>query len=251
MKTKYLVKVVVCLSSLLLLVACGGKKEDTSHSSQSKSAKKQSVSKSSSSASSEEPVQKSQVYADLLNVFTGESLPSNVFPPNNQQISAAYTTPHSQSYQLNYYEVSTALPLNDSSLASATPFATFKKDEVASSDEAIQAVGYQESGGQALALHHGITGYQQGAAGSTYLGWKEGRWSLVVQVTNGTDQNAETVANNIIDLLDTVYLPAPSDVGQITIHVGSSNTLSYNEGNIVYTLTHQDYLSLLKMAASQ
>ena len=34
--------------------------------------------------------------------------------------------------------------------------------------------------GQPVDLGYNITGYKQGAAGSCYLSWQEGNWSLVV-----------------------------------------------------------------------
>lgn len=38
-----------------------------------------------------------------------------------------------------------------------------------------------DNGGQPVDLGYNITGYKQGAAGSSYLSWQEGNWSLVVR----------------------------------------------------------------------
>lgn len=39
-----------------------------------------------------------------------------------------------------------------------------------------------DNGGQPVDLGYNITGYKQGAAGSSYLSWQEGNWSLVVRL---------------------------------------------------------------------
>jgi hypothetical protein len=248
----HMAKIMVLSCSLGLLVACGEKKDDLATNSKSKptiSTKQSKKSTISSEQNTQGQLTEVPVTNDLQKIFVGEKLPSIIPYTNAQQISATYTTPHSKSYTISYFATDKRLLLNDTSLANQIPFATFDKEEKATESEAIQAIGNTELDGIPIALNHNIQGYQQGAAGSTYVAWKEGNWSLLVQTTNDSDDDATVVANQIIDLLEKIYLPAPSNAGLIKIHVGASNELSYNQKNIVYKVTHTNYLSLLEMTA--
>lgn len=264
---KWTIKMVILLSIITLTVGCDNqtskKSNEQNSSAQSKNSSKisetnqKTVSTSSQTNGSSETSEivsgknSEKVITDkLANIFSGEKLPNLIYGPTNRYLTATYTTPKSKDYQINYFFTDQQLALNDASLNSMATAASFQKQEFATSQEAINAVGYLAADGIAVNLNHGITGYQQGAAGSTYLAWQEGNWSLVVQTTNSTAEDPIAVANSVIDLLESIYLPAPTNVGQITIHLHSSNQLVFNQDNIVYTLTHSDYLALLRMAAS-
>lgn len=256
---KQIIRMLILCYLITVTVGCSNQSEKTSNQTVSTQSSKKSSEKSTentvTSSSETEVVTSGEAseqatVKDLANIFYGEKLPTLIYSPTDSYLGASYTTPKSKDYQINYFATDQQLALNANSLNSAVAFATFKKQEFSTDQEAINAVGYLPADGMAVNLNHGMTGYQQGAAGSTYLAWVEGNWSIVVQVSNSTSDNAVEIANSIIDLLETVYLPAPSNVGQITIHSNSSNQLIFNQGNTVYTLTHSDYLALLKMTAS-
>ena len=51
-----------------------------------------------------------------------------------------------------------------------------------------------DNGGQPVDLGYNITGYKQGAAGSSYLSWQEGNWSLVVRASNINGESPDDLA---------------------------------------------------------
>lgn len=256
---KPLIRMLILCCLVMVISGCSSQNQKTSKSTEFTQSSKASTAKSSVSGVSDsdesekitsgETSEKATI-EKLATIFAGEKLPTLVYGSSANYLGATYTTPKSKDYQINYFATDRQLALNDGSLDAAEAFATFKKQEFSTDQEAIDAVGYLPADGLAVNLNHGITGYQQGAAGSTYLAWQEGNWSLVVQTTNSAQEDPIAIANSVIDLLENIYLPAPTNVGQITIHLNSNYQLVFNQNNMVYTLTHSDYLALLKMAAS-
>ena len=119
-----------------------------------------------------------------------------------------------------YYGLDQQLSLNDKALNEETPLAAFQSKEYQSADEAAAAVNVTaDDGGQAVDLGYGITGHMQGAAGSSYLSWQEGNWSLTVRAVNQEEQDPVPVAKEVVAYLEEAMLPAP-EVGQITIDMG-------------------------------
>ncbi len=256
---KKITNLAMILAVALVLTACDhqaskGDKQQTETSTVSSSKPSQSESKSEKSdeQNKENPdhIKDQDTLSALKTIFVNDRLPTDVYGQNNQLIAAKYSTPRSQNYNIDYFETNQPMALNDAKLEGLSPFATFKKSEYGTYEEAKNAVGYTIPDGIPTMLNHGIQGFQQGAAGSTYIGWQEGKWSILFQTTNANGEDALKLANQIVDLLETIYLPAPTDVGQIRLHSGSTNELAFNNGNTVYSLTHRDSLSLLKMAAS-
>lgn len=154
-----------------------------------------------------------------------------------------------------YYNLPQALVMNHRSLNQATPFASFKKTSYDTAGKAKEAVGYQyDDGGQKVDLGHSIAAYQQSGAGSTYLSWKEGNWSLLVRASNVLGQEPVTTAKEVVAYLEEAFLPIPKSVGQITIDLTASdqqaNTVTWQADKVVYTVSHEDPLPALEMAVS-
>lgn len=103
-------------------------------------------------------------------------------------------------------------------------------------------------------LGHQITGYQQGAAGSSYLEWQEGNWRIRIRGNNIDGQEPLPLAKEIVAYLEENRLPAPEQFGKITIDMGDATNraveVSWQEPKNVYTITHQDPMAALKMAVS-
>ena len=93
----------------------------------------------------------------------------------------------------------------------------------------------------------------QGAAGSSYLSWQEGNWSLTVRAVNQEEQDPVPVAKEVVAYLEEAMLPAP-EVGQITIDMGKNDhtatTVVWQQEKTLRTVQHQDARSALKMAVS-
>lgn len=97
-------------------------------------------------------------------------------------------------------------------------------------------------------------GHQQGAAGSTYLNWQEGNWSLTVRGLNSEGQDPVATAKKMVNYLEEAFLPVPKTLGQITVDLGSSGyqraQVVWQVDEIVYRVTHQDPLGALQVAVS-
>ena len=111
-----------------------------------------------------------------------------------------------------------------------------------------------DTNGRQVDLGYNITGYQQGAAGSSILEWQEGNWSIRVRASNIEGQDPVPLAKEIVAYLEKASLPAPEKYGKITVEMNDSSQqatqVSWQEPKNVYTVTHKDTLSALKMAVS-
>lgn len=174
--------------------------------------------------------------------------------PNNQALNVASAIEVNRISVL-YYAMDEALIMNHRQLNNETPFSSYLVTDYGSDAEAQAAVNYiVDDGGQAVDLGYGITGYQQGAAGSTYLNWQEGNWSLTVRGQNGSDQDPVATAKEMVTYLEEAFLPVPQTLGQINVDLASSgyqsSQVTWQVGDIVYRVTHQDPIGALQVAVS-
>jgi hypothetical protein len=89
-----------------------------------------------------------------------------------------------QSYEVIFYQTKKALPINDKSLQPngnvpviASFIARTYEDPSSATDIFPPIV---EGGPEAVDLGHGIKGFSEGAAGHSYLNWREGNWILQI-----------------------------------------------------------------------
>lgn len=149
-----------------------------------------------------------------------------------------------------------AIPVNDARVNQLTPISSFEKKTYGSDAEAKNAVNQIiDNGGQPVDLGYNITGYKQGAAGSSYLSWQEGNWSLVVRASNINGESPDDLAKNVVNILEQETLPAPNTVGQITLNVAGTtdynrNSVVWQAGTVVYSVHHFDPIQAVKMATS-
>ncbi|EPH94772.1 hypothetical protein D920_02744 [Enterococcus faecalis 13-SD-W-01] len=181
-------------------------------------------------------------------------LPTKVPVAQNLNIAAAETK---QGFSVLYYDLGQKLPLNDQQLNQETPQATYLyRYAFASSNEAVTAMQpfTVDTNAQPVDLGHDITGYQQGAAGSSYLEWTEGNWRLRVRASNIDGQDPVPAAKDIVNYLEENTLPAPEIVGLITLDLADTSNkaaqVSWQNGTDLYTITHHDPLTALEMAVS-
>ncbi len=192
---------------------------------------------------------------ELQSAFPKEKTPtaSVEHPQTDLNIAVANET---NRFSVLYFDMKQSLVLNDQALNNQQPIAHFEKKSYSSEKEAKEAVN-QLNGSDGVAtidLGYGITGYQQGAAGSTYLSWNEGNWSLYVQASNIEGQDPIPTAKKVVAFLEKNYLPAPKTVGQIAIHLNmndyQANQIIWQDHKLVYTISHSDTIAALKMAVS-
>lgn len=156
---------------------------------------------------------------------------------------------------VSYYLVDQQIPLNDPLLSNATPVAQFQRILHNSVEEAKNDVAPNtDADGQPVDLGYNITGHQQSGAGSTYLNWQEGNWSLAVQANNLDGEDPQPLAKEIVEYLEKAFLPAPKDVGSGNFVVTSSdyrsNLVAWQEGTTVYKTSNENTMNSLKMAVS-
>ena len=181
----------------------------------------------------------------------------NVPMPLDVPVSSGYlniaATHTKQGYSILYYRTDRPLGLNADELNQETPIATYLYQYgFASSQETIQVLQPFEidTNGQQVDLGSRITGYQQGAAGSSFLEWQEGNWRIRIRGNNIEGQDPLLLAKEIVAYLEENSLPAPEQFGKITVDMGDTTNraveVSWQEPKNAYTITHQ----ALKMAVS-
>ena len=198
--------------------------------------------------------QANQVLNQLANMFPGQGLPQAILTSQTNNFLTAATTSQADqnNFRVLYYAEKEAIPVNDARVNQLTPISSFEKKTYGSDAEAKNAVNQIiDNGGQPVDLGYNITGYKQGAAGSSYLSWQEGNWSLVVRASN---INGE-LAKNVVNILEQETLPAPNTVGQITLNVAGTtdynrNSVVWQAGTVVYSVHHFDPIQAVKMATS-
>lgn len=160
----------------------------------------------------------------------------------------------SANYVINYSVGSKARPLNDPALQNEVPYATFTKKTYGSFDDAKAAINYHsgsdDQGLPKVGLGHNISGVIDSGAGNRYLHWNEGQWSFVVHAAAVNGEDPTSMAKQVVELLESSYLPAPKSVGAGEFDVSGNNKLTWQDGQTVYSLTGKSARTLITMAAS-
>lgn len=87
-------------------------------------------------------------------------------------------------------------------------------------------------------LGDGITGTLNSGAGQQMLQWNEGNWSFTVRASAVQGQGPTPTAKQIVNELQTVYLPAPQNHGVGTFDIATNTyTLTWQKNNKVYSVS--------------
>ena len=87
-------------------------------------------------------------------------------------------------------------------------------------------------------LGDGITGTLNSGAGQQMLQWNEGNWSFTVRASAVQGQYPTPTAKQIVNELQTVYLPAPQNHGVGTFDIATNTyTLTWQKNNKVYSVS--------------
>lgn len=116
--------------------------------------------------------------------------------------------------------------------------------------------GYQTSqetqGLPVVNLGHGITGTLDSGAGQSYLHWNEGNWSFTVRASAVNGQDPTNTAKEIVNQLETTYLPAPQNQGSGTFDIATGNyQLTWQKNNQVYSVTGNSPQDVIQKAVNQ
>ncbi|QCR32472.1 hypothetical protein C1N55_09920 [Lysinibacillus sp. SGAir0095] len=167
------------------------------------------------------------------------TLPTN-FPVTKGKYLTAITSSQQDVVTFDFYETDSELPINDLNIKNngqfighlvITKFATAE----AASEEIDKSIFTE---GKAVNLGHGITGYQDGGAGSLFTSWNEGRWAIIVRSRTEKSEEGLATAKKTVEFLETNTMPVPKQNGHLHIDAEHKGSLAkWQKQNIVYTLT--------------
>lgn len=233
-------KIVPAIAVLgLVLTACGqgnSNKSSNSNSQESSSSVKSSNSSSSDSSSSKSSSDESSSNSASSN-HTDKKLGNEKLPRQNS--AASKISGDKANYNVRY----------------STDGATFNKKTYSNASAASQQVDYQSSdstkGLPSVDLGYSIKGHEDRGAGQAYVSTNFGNWSLVshANVENGSDKAVEN-AKAAVKFVQSNSLPVPQSKGNIQIESDTESSVTWQEGNSVYTVKAPNATAALKMATS-
>ncbi|GGO05922.1 hypothetical protein [Saccharibacillus kuerlensis] len=203
-----------------------------------------------------------QVRAELK--FTKALLPTKFEIENEHYLTASIEKNEDRAFNVVFYETEEAVPVGDESLAPTgeTPIVAVLNAETYE-DPLNQEDIFFDTPNMAnipsemsVDLGHGIGGMKEGAAGTQYLTWKEGRWALQIQSLSVDKMDQAGIAKKMVNYLESHSLPVPDDEGRVQVNYQQGgntvqNRISWNQGSVVYTLeTQRVPLEALAMTVS-
>ena len=206
-----------------------------------------------------------EVIQQIRNQLTikNASLPTSFTLEKGSYLSAVIPSNTADAFKVNFYATTKPVAINDASLTasdSKVPVLAFY--EVKTYKDPDQPEIFPETDlkdipdDMAVDLGHGIKGMSEGAAGSQYLTWQEGRWTLQIRSVSEDEMNNPGIAKKMVEYLESHTLPVPKDKGYIKVEYPSGGkavhvTISWQDGNKIHQLkTDQVPLEALGMAVS-
>ncbi|CAM4016474.1 hypothetical protein [Saccharibacillus endophyticus] len=191
-------------------------------------------------------------------------LPTEFELADGHYLTASIEKNEEAAFNVVFYETEEVVPVDDDSLAPTgeTPIlaivnAESYADPLSREDIFFPASDLEDiSSEMAVDLGNGIQGMQEGAAGTQYLTWKEGRWVLQIQSLSEDQMDQPGIARKMVDYLETHSLPAPDDAGRISAKYQQGgdavqNIVAWNKGDVVYQIeTQRVPLEALAMTVS-
>lgn len=196
---------------------------------------------------------------DTINTDIEVELPEDVKIAEGKHLSAR-TTSNAGSYEVAFYETDEPMDINDAQLEESEPIMLVKGASYASTEEAQEQIGYQEiqEGMPEVDLGYDITGYQDAGAGSSFITWHEGRWSMIVRARNDEAGNTAglELATAIVEKLETQTLPIPHENGAGTFSSWDhdevdTNRIAWQEEAVVYEVSTADPLALIDFVTEE
>ena len=190
---------------------------------------------------------------DTINTDIEVELPEDMKVAEGKYLSAK-TTSNAESYEVAFYETDEPVDINAAQLEESEPIMLVKGARYASTEEAKEQIGYQEiqEGMPEVDLGYDITGYQDAGAGSSFITWHEGRWSMIVRARNDEAGNAAglDLSTAIVEKLETQTLPVPHENGAGTFSSWDhdevdTNRIAWQEEEVVYEVSMADPLALI------
>lgn len=191
------------------------------------------------------------------------ALPTSFTLDKGTSLGAAILSNTADAFKVNFYATTQSVAINDQSLtASDSKIPVLASYEVKTYKDPNQPEIFPEKdlkdipADMAVDLGHGIKGMSEGAAGSQYLTWQEGRWTLEIRSVSEDEMNNPGIAKKMVEYLESHTLPVPKDKGYIKVEYPSGGksvhvTISWQDGNQTHQLkTDQVPLEALGMVVS-
>lgn len=191
------------------------------------------------------------------------SFPTSFSLEKGKHLTASITSNTSDAFHINFYSTDQPVAVNDASLtASGSKVPVLASYEVKTYKDPNSTDIFPETDlkdfpkGMTVDLGHGIKGMTEGAAGSQYLTWTEGRWTLQIRSISEDNMNNPGIAKRMVEYLESHTLPAPKDKGFVNVEYPSGGksvnvTISWQDGKQIHQLqTEQVPLEALGMVVS-
>lgn len=198
-----------------------------------------------------------------LNTKVPLMLPTSVPAEKGRYLTAA-TTSQVQDYKVNLYETAQPAEINSEAASKGTLIATVGGTEYQNAASAKDGVSEYEkvdlsTTDQILDLGHNIKAAEDAGLGHQQLIWNEGRWCL--RMDSPTDPayknkeypDREQLAKNVVAYLEDHMLPAPQEVGIISINIWNHSygtTVRWQQKQTVYQVSSPDPMTALKVAVA-
>ncbi|MEJ8307100.1 hypothetical protein [Saccharibacillus sacchari] len=191
-------------------------------------------------------------------------LPTEFEIADGHYLTASIEKNEEAAFNVVFYETEQVVPVDDDSLAPTgeTPIlaivnAESYADPLSQEDIFFTAPDLDSiPADMSVDLGNGIQGMQEGAAGTQYLTWQEGRWVLQIQSLSEDQMDQAGIAQKMVDYLESHSLPAPDDAGRISAKYQQGgdvvqNIVAWNRGDVVYQIeTQRVPLEALAMTVS-
>lgn len=165
-------------------------------------------------------------------------------------------------YKAAFYETKQPAPINSAQAKAGTLIASVEGTEYTDPAHAQASIsGYQQVNVSRAPvvddLGHGIKASEEGAVGHNYIMWNEGRWLVRIDSPNDsaymnkTYPDSKQLAKKIVTFLNRYFLPAPQDIGVITVNNwdhNSQTTVQWQDHQMTYKVTSSDPFNALATA---
>lgn len=184
----------------------------------------------------------------------GTMLPQSLPVQSGNYLGAHIEENTEEGYSLHFYE-----SVSEESNQAGEPLAEFTAAVMDKNEDNSLFPAFNEKDipeNMSVDLGYGIKGVLEGAAGSTYLQWKEGRWLLQIKAVSADNRDLKADGKRIVEYLEEHKLPVPHDNGRVEVSypVEENNAeieIIWEDESILYTLsTTGEPVDALKMAVS-
>ncbi|MFL0362817.1 hypothetical protein ACH0BF_07330 [Pseudobacillus sp. 179-B 2D1 NHS] len=172
----------------------------------------------------------------------------------------AETSSRSNEYTIQFIEMNEPVPINNDALkneeANVAVLRGMKYNSMSTAAKQINYQDHSDSEGEAVDLGFGIKGYKDAGAGSQFIGWNEGRWSLAMRALTEQGDDLEAEAKKVVQYLEKHTLPVPHEAGMVMLDISKTGgehvqRVAWQENNAVYEIeTPKGYMEALKVAVS-